>query len=225
MGILSRFGDIISSNINALLDKAEDPEKLCEQYLIHAKEDFAKVKEETAAVMAEEKRCKELVDNAQAEVDKWDDYARKAVTRGEDEDAKTFLAKKQEAVKRLQSVTPTYETAQANAQKMRQMHDKLAKDIQDLEARRNNVKATMAVARTQERVNKAGQAMTGANGAMDAFGRMEEKAKQKLNQATAAAELSEGPVDEATRLAEKYGPASDASVEDELAKLKAELGK
>ncbi len=225
MSILSRFGDIISSNINALLDKAEDPEKLCEQYLIRAKEDFAKVKEETAAVMAEEKRCKELVDDAQAEVDKWDDYARKAVTRGEDEDAKTFLAMKQEAVKRLQSVTPTYESAQANAQKMRQMHDKLAKDIQDLEARRNNVKATMAVARTQERVNKAGQAMTGANGALDAFGRMEEKARQKLNQATAAAELSEGPVDEAARLAEKYGPASDASVEDELAKLKAELGK
>jgi len=224
MGILSRFGDIISSNINALLDKAEDPEKMCEQYLIRAKEDFAKVKEETAAVMAEEKRCKEMVDDAQAEVDKWDGLARKAVARGEDDDARTFLSKKQEAVKRLQDVTPTYETAKGNAQKMRQMHDKLAQDIRDLEARRNNVKATMAVARTQERVNKADQAMTGAHGAMDAFSRMEEKAKRKLDQAAAAAELNQQPEDEADALAKKYGPASDETVEDELAKLKAELG-
>ena len=61
-GIFERIGDILSSNINALLDKAEDPGKMVDQYLRKAKEDLADVRKNTAAVMAEEKRCKRLVD-------------------------------------------------------------------------------------------------------------------------------------------------------------------
>ena len=52
MGILKRFKDIMSSNINALLDKAEDPEKMIDQYLRDLQEDLRKVKSETATVMA-----------------------------------------------------------------------------------------------------------------------------------------------------------------------------
>ena len=54
MGILKRFKDIMASNINALLDKAEDPEKMIDQYLRDIQEDLRKVKSETATVMAEE---------------------------------------------------------------------------------------------------------------------------------------------------------------------------
>ena len=61
MGILSRFKDIMSSNINALLDKAEDPEKMVDQTLRNLQEDFGKVKAETAGVMADEKRAKRAV--------------------------------------------------------------------------------------------------------------------------------------------------------------------
>ena len=61
MGILSRFTDIISANINELLDRAENPEKMIDQYLRNAMENLAEVKKETAAVMAEETRCKRLV--------------------------------------------------------------------------------------------------------------------------------------------------------------------
>ena len=57
MGILKRFKDIMSSNINALLDKAEDPEKMIDQYLRDLQEDLRKVKSETATVIAEEQRC------------------------------------------------------------------------------------------------------------------------------------------------------------------------
>ena len=53
MGILKRFKDIMSSNINALLDKAEDPEKMIDQYLRDLQEDLRKVKSETATVMAD----------------------------------------------------------------------------------------------------------------------------------------------------------------------------
>ena len=68
MGILKRFKDIMSSNINALLDKAEDPEKMIDQYLRDLQEDLRKVKSETATVMAEEQRCKRQLDECDAEI-------------------------------------------------------------------------------------------------------------------------------------------------------------
>ena len=54
--ILDRFSTIIKSNINALLDKAEDPAKMIDQYLLDLRENLAEVKRETAGVMAEESR-------------------------------------------------------------------------------------------------------------------------------------------------------------------------
>ena len=61
-GILSRFKDIMSSNINALLDKVEDPMKMIDQYLRNLESDLGKVKAETAAVMAEETKSKRELD-------------------------------------------------------------------------------------------------------------------------------------------------------------------
>ena len=58
MGILARFKDIMSSNINALLDKMEDPEKMIDQILRNLQSDLGEVKAETAGVMAEEARAK-----------------------------------------------------------------------------------------------------------------------------------------------------------------------
>ena len=62
MGILKRFKDIMASNINALLDKAEDPEKMIDQCLRDLNSDLGKVKAETAAVMADEQRAKRELD-------------------------------------------------------------------------------------------------------------------------------------------------------------------
>ena len=146
MGILSRFADIVSANINALLDKAEDPEKMIDEYLRRAMEDLAEVKQETAAVMAEESRCKRLYEQNQAEVQKYMDLAKKALAAGNEGDARVFLSKKQELEANAASLEKTYQAARANADKMRQMHDKLTEDINTLKARRQNVKATMAVA-------------------------------------------------------------------------------
>ena len=62
MGIISRFKDIMAANINALLDKAEDPEKMIDQYLRNLESDLAKVKQETASVMAEELKTQHNID-------------------------------------------------------------------------------------------------------------------------------------------------------------------
>lgn len=224
MGILSRFGDIISANINALLDKAEDPEKMIDQYLRNAMDDLAEVKQETAAIIAEEKRCKRLLDDAQADYDKYDGLARNALTAGNEGDAKVFLAKKLELQSSLENLRGTYEAAKANADKMRQMHNKLKNDIQLLQNRRASIKATMGVAKTQEIINKATDSMNSAGGSIAAFGRMEEKAQAMLDRANAAAELDAPTPDAASELAEKYSGGGDVAVDAELARMKAEMG-
>lgn len=222
MSILSRFKDIMSANINALLDKCEDPAKMIDQYLRQLKEDLAEVKQETAAVMAEEKRTKRLVDDNAAEIAKYTDLAKKALTAGNEGDAKVFITKKQELEAHQADLEKTYALAHANAEKMREMHDKLTGDIQELEQRRLNVNAKMSVAKTQDKLNKINDSMKSAAGSMEAFERMEAKADRLLDEANSMAELNEEPKDSAEEIAKKYD--KNSSVDDELAKMKAELG-
>lgn len=223
MGILNRFKDIMSANINAILDKCENPEKMIDEYMRQVVEQLAEVKKETAGVMAEEKRTKRLVDENAEQIEKYDQFARKALTAGNEEDAKTFLTKKQEFVNNGVDLQKSYEVAKANATKMREMHDKLTKDVQELEQRRKNVKSKVAVARTQEKLNKVSNSMGTASDAMNAFERMEEKADNMLDRANATAELNADPNAEIENLEDKYSNTSIA-VEDELEKMKKEMG-
>lgn len=224
MAILERFGDIIKANINSIIDKMEDPSKMIDQYLRDMMEDFAEVKQSTAGVMAEETRTKRQVDENQAEVAKYAEYAKKALTAGNEGDARTFIAKKQELENLGASLMTTYALAHENAVKMRQMHDKLASDIETLKARREMIKAKVAVAKTQETLNDAAASIGTAQGAMSAFNRMEDKASKMLDEANAMAQLNTAPSDDAKALEEKYAAKGSASVDDELSKLKSELG-
>lgn len=226
MGILSRFKDIMAANINSLLDKCEDPEKMIDQYMRNLESDLGKVKAETASVMADETRSKRELDECNAQIQKMQTYAEKALTAGNENDARTFLEKKQQLLNTQASLQQTYTAAAENAMKMRQMHDKLVKDMQSLETRRDAIKAKVKVAKAQERINKIGSSMTGAQGNMDAFGRMEAKANKMLDEANAMSELNESQeqnnVDD---LAAKYdAESSNPAVDDELAALKAKMG-
>ena len=225
MGILDRFTTIVKANINELLDKAEDPAKMVDQYLVDLTESLAEVKKETAGVMAEETRTKRSVDANSEEVSRMEDLTRKALQAGNEDDARVFLAKKQKLEVTGAELAKAADAAHANAEKMRQMHDKLVNDIEDLKARRETIKAKMAVAKTQEKVAGFTSGADKAESAIDAFNRMEEKADRMLDTADAMAELTEEPVDDAEALEAKYaGVADDAAVEDELARLKADMG-
>ena len=176
-GIIKRFTDIMSANINALLDKAEDPAKMIDQYLRDLESDLGKVKAETAAIMAEETKSKRDLDECDAEIAKMQDYAQKAVAAGNDDDARKFLEKKAQLNTKREALSQSYELAHSNAVKMRDMHDKLVKDIGELNARRDAIKAKVAVAKTQENLNKIGASINGANESLSAFDRMEENGR------------------------------------------------
>lgn len=223
MGILTRFKDIMSSNINALLDKAEDPEKMIDQCLRNLNSDLGKVKAETASIMAEEQRAKRELDECSEDINKMQTYAMKAVQVGNDDDARKFLEKKNNLTAKQSSLQQTYELASNNALHMRQMHDKLVGDIAQLESRKDMIKSKIAVAKTQERLNNIGSSVNNANNSISAFDRMEQKANKMLDQANAMAELNKGNNDDIEDLAAKYSNNSNSNIEDELAALKAGL--
>ena len=227
MGIMERFKDIMSANINALLDKAEDPEKMIDQYLRNMESDLGKVKAETATVIAEESKAKRALDECNANITKMQTYAEKAITAGNDNDARQFLAQKKIYSDQLVSLQSTYQVAAENATKMRTMHDKLVNDINELNARRDSIKAKMAAAKTQQRINKIGSSAIGINNDMSAFEKMEAKANKLLDEANAMSELNQTASEASIEnLTNKYdNPQQDSSIDDELAALKAQMGK
>ena len=224
MGILTRFKDIMASNVNALLDKAEDPEKMIDQYLRNLEDDYAEVKAETASVMAEAKTAQRKVDECNEEIKKMSDYAVKAVNAGNDDDARKFLAKKAELTERLAVLQKNLDIASANAAKMKELHSKLENDIASMKTKRDTLKAQVKVAEAQQKINKLGASADKAGSTMAAFARMEEKIDRMTDEANAMAELESGK-DDVDTLAAKYDDnTTSSSVDDELAALKASLG-
>lgn len=226
MGIMTRFKDIMAANVNALLDKAEDPEKMIDQYLRNLESDFAKVKAETASIIAEEKSAKRKLDECDEEIAKMGEYAKKAVAAGNDNDARQFLTKKNELTQKREVLAKSYELAKANSEKMRQMHDKLESDISEMKSKRDMLKAKAKVAQTQRKINEMGAGLESAGNNAAAFDRMEEKVNRMLDEADAIGELNKSASgNDIDDLTSKYDTADTGSdVDDELAALKAEMG-
>ncbi|MGN0363859.1 MAG: PspA/IM30 family protein [Bilifractor sp.] len=228
MGILKRFKDIMSANINALLDKAEDPEKMVDQYLRDMQEDLGKVKAETASVMADAARAQRELDECDAEIAKMQKYAEKALLAGNEDDARQFLQRKAQLSSDREVKAQLADSTKANAEKMRQMHDKLEKDIATLEQRKASIRTKMAAARTQQKINDLNERVGSVNitDGVGAFDRMEAKADRMLDEANARAELNQPSSKDKTvdDLVSKYDTEDKTGIDDELAKMKAKLG-
>lgn len=226
MGILTRFKDIMSSNINALLDKAEDPEKMIDQTLRNLTSDLGKVKAETASIMAEEQRAKRELDECQEEITKMQSYAVKALEAENEADARKFLERKASLTSKLGGLQEAYDLSHGNAVHMKEMHDKLVSDINELEARKDMIKGKLAVAKTQERINKMTFSFTSANDSIASFKKYEEMADKAIDKANAMAELNKSGAENSIEdLTKKYSSESESSIDDELAALKAGLNK
>lgn len=222
MGILSRCRDILDSNVNALLDKVEDPAKLVDQYLINAKRDLAECKKETAGVMAAEKQAQRAYEDCKNDIDKYMNAARNAVKAGNNDDARRLLESKQRLEAQLPQLEKNYQAAAKSSADIRDVYNKLVSDINDLEARKNTVKGTVAVAKAQEAINRAGKHSSYGAAASEGMSRLEAKANDRLDRASAAAELDAADSSDADLL-NRYSSGGTSAVDDELAALMAEV--
>lgn len=228
MGILKRFRDIMSANINAMLDKAEDPEKMIDQYLRDMQDELGQVKAETASVMADAARAKRSLDETDAEIAKYQNYAEKALKEGNEQDARRFLEKKAELTKGREAKQQLADSTQASADRMRQMHDKLTQDIATLQERKDTIRSKVAAAKTQQHINEMNEkigSMSRTDG-ISQFDRMEAKADRMLDEANARAELdSQDRKEESLEdLEAKYSSEGRSDIDDELEAMKKNLG-
>ena len=109
---------------------------------------------------------------------------------------------------------------------MREMHDKLTSDIQKLNAKRNEIKAKIKMAKSAQKINSM-TSSTGISGKMDSFNSIEEKVDRMLDEANASIELNSSKKDEVDDLMKKYDsvePESSSAVDEELERLKKEMG-
>lgn len=225
MGVLTRFKDIMSANVNALLDKAEDPDKMIDQTLLNLRKDLAEVKKETSAVMADAKNAKRKVKECEKQIADYKSVAENALRAGNDGDARKLLEAKKREENKLAGLTQTYDMTSANAENMQAMHDKLVNDIEALESKRDSIKAKVATAKAQKHMNQVFAGGEKAAASIDAFERYEAKADKMLDEAAAMTELNKTDAENtADSLLSKYKDGCASDVDDELELMKKELG-
>ena len=224
MGIFARLSDILKSNINDLIDKAEDPEKMVKQIIIDMSEELNKCTQAPGKAMAAERTAKNQYDAAQAKSDDWEAKAKTALQKGDEELAKKALAEKVKADKNTVQYKQMYEQISAQTATVREQVEILKSKLQEAKARQSMLITRSQMADTQKSIAKS----TGGfdpNSATDKFNRMEEKIMQKEAEAQAFTELAYENNKEGNDTLQKFEEMeTNSKVDDELARLKAEMG-
>ena len=131
MGIFTRVRDIISSNINAMLDKAEDPEKLIKLMIREMEDTLVELRASCAGAMAQKKKVQRSVENAEVRAAEWSGKAQLAVDKGRDDLAREALVEKRRYVDRADSLreelVQTDSLVEQYQQDIAQLEDKLTK--------------------------------------------------------------------------------------------------
>ena len=235
MGIFDRMGKVISSNVNNLLDKAEDPKKILELNIEEMDEQLKRAQQEVISAVAAEKQLKKKCEDLTADQAKWDKRAELALKTGDEALAREALKQKKRVTSELES-TEKSRTAQRNqALTMKEELERMREKFTEIKARKSTLAARAAQA--QGGGGAEGLGSKGGSSAFDNFRKMEEKIEGKEAEVNAMAEvdaaLGHGPKNEDLEAkfrdleksvgggagAGKDG-AAGSDVEDELAALK-----
>ena len=119
MGLFSRLGTLIRSNINELINKAEDPEKMLNQVLVDMKTQLVEAKKQVAVAIADEKRLKKQYEMEAAKSLEWEKKAMLAVKAGDDNLAKAALARKSEHEEVAETLRQQWEAQKASVEQLK----------------------------------------------------------------------------------------------------------
>lgn len=222
MGVFSRLATLIKANLNDLISRAEDPEKMLEQIILEMNQQLLEAKKQVAATIADEKRLRSQLDQEAEKAKEWERRAMLAVRAGNDELAKEALSRKKEH----ETLTEQF---QQQWQKQKSAVDQLKMALQALNGKIEEAKRkkTLLIARKKraQAQQSIQETMTGLRNAsaFDAFDRMSSKIEQMEAEAEAGAELAadySGDV-----LAHKFQQLeSTAGADEDLMALKRKMG-
>lgn len=220
MGIFSRMTDIINSNINSLLDSAEDPEKMIRLIIQEMEDTLVEVRSSSARVLADRKAAARRLEQVQAEADSWEEKAKLAISKGREDLARAALQEKHEIEDEVAAVQAEL---QATDEHIEQLNDEVAQLQQKLTDAKAKQKALIMRGKTVESRIKVKRQMH--REALDgAFQRFEHFERRMDNLESQLESMDIGRDVPADLAAEITGLAEDERITDELERLKSELG-
>lgn len=215
MGIFKRISTIVRANINELLDKAEDPEKMVEQILRDMKKNYTEVKAQVANAIAEEKKLQRKYEENKKLAANWMAKAELAVDKGEDELAKEALRRKKEYEQVANTFQAQWQAQAETVEKLKATLRELEQKIEEAQLKKESLIARHKSARAQKQMHET-LARMDTSSAFEAFERMEEKVEEAEVQAEAAMDLDTDSLEK--KFAELE---ADDDLDEELAALKA----
>src|SRR5438132_998790 len=189
MGLFSRLGALIKSNINDLISKAEDPEKMLNQVLVDMKTQLVEAKKQVAVAIGDEKRLKKQWDEQQTLAKDWERKAMLAVHAGDDELAKEALLRQKEHEDLAAQFEAQWISQKDAVDKLKDQLRVLNNKIEEAKRKRNILVARQKRAEAQKTI-QATMAGLSDTSAFDTFERMAEKIEQIEAEAEAGTELA-----------------------------------
>jgi phage shock protein A len=190
MGIFDRFSALLKSNINDLISRAEDPEKMLTQILVDMRGQLVKAKQQVASAIADEKRLRDQADAEYKQAQDWERRAMLAVQEGRDDMAKQALVRHGEHLNNGAQLEQTWESHRLETEKLKNSLRDLNDKIEEAKRKKNLLVARQRRAQAQQRIAETMSSLS-EKSAFEAFARMEERIETNERQLKAAAEIEE----------------------------------
>jgi len=221
MGILDRISTILRANINASLDKAEDPEKMLNQIIRDMASAIEEAKGQVAGVIAQEKQLEAEKTNAERSAAEWSERAERAIKAGRDDLAREALRRKKD----FEGISTTYQTQWDTQHQMtsqlRGQLDQLIRKYEDSVRNKDVMLARYRTAKAQQSVSKQIASMSGLDHSSQ-IGQMDQRIRQMEARAAADAELAGAG---ANSLEDQFAQLEAGDdMDDELKALKSKMG-
>jgi phage shock protein A len=217
MGLFDRIKRVVGANLNDMVSKAEDPEKMLEQSLLEMQEDLVQLRQAVAQAIAAQKRTDKQYNEAQSQSNEWERRARLALQKGDENLARQALERKKTFNETANTLKTSLDQQTAQIDILKRNLIGLESKISEAKTKKDMLKARISAAKAQEQLQTTvGRLGTGS--AMSAFERMEDKVAQIEARAQSAAELAGDNLETQFAALE-----SGSDVDDELAALKAQI--
>ncbi len=218
MGIFDRFKTVVSSNINDLISKAENPEKMLNQLLIDMNEQMIESKKAVAMAIADEKKLEREAGENKRQAEDWEKKAMLAVRANRDDLAKEALVRKQEYEGYAAQLTTQWQAQKESVEKLKVSLRELQNKIDEASRKKNILIARAKRAEAQEKINKTMSSISGNKSAFDTFERMSKKVDEIEARAEAHKELEDATsgasLEKQFAQLESSGAGADSMLED-----------
>jgi len=218
--LFKRVKTVVDSELNSLLDKAEDPVKMLDQFMREMESDIREAETAIAKQIANEKMLQKKYEDAKKMVQKRDEQAIQAIEAGNDDLARRALEDKKIHQQTLDTLTESYERAKLDSDSLRKKLDEMKAEYNEMKLKKDSLKARAESAKTRTKINRTLSGI-GNDESKRGFERMEEKVLQY----EAEAETSEDLRSSNRSLDDEFAALEKNDVNDELAALKKKLGK